>query len=69
MDVEGNKQIIRRWLEAMERGTLDEVQSYWAPDARNYASGRPEHRPPSGREGIAMVTRLLRTAFPDRADS
>ena len=61
-----NKELIRRYLDAMERGTLDEVQAYWAPDAINYGSGRPGQRAPSGREGIVAVVRMLRTAFPDR---
>lgn len=65
-DLASKKEIVRRCLEAIERGTLDEVRACWAPDAINHASGRPGQHPPSGPEGIAQVVRQLRTAFPDR---
>lgn len=61
-----NKVIVRRYLEAMERGTVDEAIGFWALDAVNYASGRAGQAPQSGRDAIALVHQMLRTAFPDR---
>lgn len=63
---ERNKQLVRRWFGAMECGALDQMEEFWASDAANHASGRPGLRLPSGGEGIGMVARMLRTAFPDR---
>jgi predicted ester cyclase len=59
-----NEERIRRYFEAMEHGTVAEAISFWAPEATNQASGRAE--PQRGRQAIAIVFGMLRTAFPDR---
>jgi predicted ester cyclase len=63
---EANKELVRRYFDAMERGALDEATEYWATEATNYASGRAGLQPSHGREAMGMVFRMLRTAFPDR---
>jgi predicted ester cyclase len=63
---ERNKQLVRQWFDTMERGATDELRAFWTSDAANHASGRPGLQLPRGGEGIAMVARMLRTAFPDR---
>jgi predicted ester cyclase len=65
-DQERNKQLVRRLFDAMVRGATDEMQALWTSDAANHASGRPGLRLPAGGEGIVMVARMLRSAFPDR---
>jgi predicted ester cyclase len=62
--VESNEERARRYFEAMERGTVADAIDFWAPDAVNQASGRGE--PQRGRQAIATVFQMLRTAFPDR---
>lgn len=59
-----NKDLIGRYFVAMERGTIDEALDFWTTDTVNYASGRLA--PQRGREALASVFRMLRTAFPDR---
>jgi predicted ester cyclase len=61
---EDNEERVKRYLDAMERGALDEAIEFWAADATNQASGRS--RPQSGRQAIAGVLHMLQTAFPDR---
>jgi hypothetical protein len=34
-DATTNKDLIRRWFHAMEQGSLEEVQAYWAQDVEN----------------------------------
>src|SRR5579859_1132552 len=63
---ERNKLVVRRWFDAMQRGATDEMQAFWTGDAANHASGRPGLRLPTGGEGIVMVAKMLRIAFPDR---
>ncbi len=63
---EANKEVVKRYFDAMERGALDEATELWATDATNHASGRAGQQQPRGRETIGMVFRMLRTAFPDR---
>ncbi len=63
---EANKEPIKRWLDAMERGALDEAVGFWAPDAVNHASGRYGPQAPRGREAVRRVLQVLRVAFPDR---
>ena len=63
---EANEEIARRYFDAMERGALDEALEFWAQTVINHASGRYGEPPPVGRERMAMVFRMLRTAFPDR---
>src|SRR5690349_4967941 len=66
MTTDENKQLIRRYMEAMELGDIDEAATFWAPDAVNHGGGRPGQQPPSGPEGLRHVFRSIRTAFPDR---
>jgi predicted ester cyclase len=63
---EANKELVKRYFDAMERGAVDESAEFWAPDSINHASGRHGQPPPRGRNGMAIVSRMLRTAFPDR---
>ncbi len=65
MSTEDNKDLIRKFHAAMERGdSAEELISYWATNAANHASGRAV-RPPGG-EGVINIFRSLRIAFPDR---
>lgn len=63
---EANKELVKRYFDAMERGALDEATEFWAAEATNQASGRPGQQASHGREAIGRVFRMLRTAFPDR---
>jgi len=64
--LERNKDLVRCWLAAAEQGNLEEALAYCAADHVNHGSVRPGQRLPAGRDGAAIVGRLLRTAFPDR---
>jgi predicted ester cyclase len=66
IDLARNKEVVRRQFEAIERGAMEEVQALWTTDGANHASGRPGVQTPSGGEGIVMIARMLRAAFPDR---
>lgn len=61
-----NKEVVKRYFDAMERGAVDEAMEFWATDATNHASGRAGQQQPRGRETVGMVFRMLRAAFPDR---
>lgn len=63
---EANKELVKRYFDAMERGALDEATELWATGATNYASGRKGQQPTRGRDAIGTVHRMLRAAFPDR---
>lgn len=63
---EANRELVRRYFDAMERGALDEAAELWATDATNYASGRAGQPARRGRDAVDKVHRMLRTAFPDR---
>ncbi len=62
---EKNKEVVKRWTDALERLAFDEAVGCWAPDAVNHASGRtaPAPSPP---EAIRRLVDALRVAFPDR---
>ena len=65
--VAANKEVVRRYLAAMERHDWDGAAECWAPDTINRGSGR--HEPTSamiGREAIKRVFEALHMAFPDR---
>lgn len=59
-----NKDLVRRYFETMQDGTVEEALDYWTTDAVNYASGRST--PHAGRAALASTFHMLRTAFPDR---
>ena len=61
-----NKEVVKLYFDAMDRGAVDEATEFWASDATNHATGRAGQKQPRGREVIGMVFRMLRTAFPDR---
>ena len=61
-----NKDLVRRYHDALDRGASDEAAQMWAPDAVNHASGRYGSQQPRGRDAVARVMGALRTAFPDR---
>jgi ketosteroid isomerase-like protein len=63
---ETNKEVVRRWLQAMERRALDEAAACWASDSVNHASGRSGFQAPRGREAVRRVIGALDVAFPDR---
>lgn len=48
----------------MERGAIEEAVAFWTDEPVNHASGRVA--PLGGREALANVFAMLRTAFPDR---
>ena len=59
-----NKDLVTRYFGAMEQGNIEEALAYWTAGAVNNASGRLA--PQEGRERLAAVFQMLRTAFPDR---
>src|SRR5260370_2883195 len=63
---QGNKDLVRRYHEALDRGASDEAAQMWAPDAVNHASGRYGSQQPLGRDAVRRVFEALRTAFPNR---
>jgi predicted ester cyclase len=63
---EANKELVKRYFDAMERGALDEATEFWATEATNHASGRKGQQPTKGRDRIGTVHRMLSAAFPDR---
>lgn len=63
--VDSNKEVVRRYIDAMERGAVEDALGLWSTDAINYASGRPGVQQ-QGKDAIAMVFNTLRTVFPDR---
>jgi ketosteroid isomerase-like protein len=65
-DSAANKELVKRYFDAMERGALDEALEFWASEATNYASGRKGQQPTRGRDAIGMVLQMLSAAFPDR---
>ena len=68
MITEANTKLIQDFWHASERGNIDEMVAFWAPDAINHG-GQITHaqlRPPTGPEGLKRVFKSLLTAFPDR---
>lgn len=68
MIAEANTQLVRDFWQASERGNIDEMVSFWAPDAINHGgqTAQAQRRPPTGPEGLKRVFKSLLTAFPDR---
>lgn len=68
MSTETNKELIRRFWQASERGDIDEMVALWTPDAINHGgqTAQSQRRPPAGPEGRKRVFHSLITAFPDR---
>src|SRR5712692_866520 len=62
---QANKDLVRRYHDALDRGASDEAAQMWAPDAVNHASGRYGSQQPRGRDAVRRVFEALRTAFPD----
>jgi ketosteroid isomerase-like protein len=70
MGIEENKALVRRFVDAQNRGNVEDMLACWAPDSVNHA-GRIQDvpRPASvapGLEDIRSVFESLQTAFPDR---
>ena len=61
---EANKEVVKRWFDALERGSVDEAVDCWAPDAVNHASGR--YTPAPGPGHVRGLMQALSVAFPDR---
>ncbi|HET9017299.1 MAG TPA: ester cyclase [Thermomicrobiaceae bacterium] len=66
MGTQQNKELVRRYFAAMDRGDVDGAAALWSPDAINHASGRPGLQPPPGSAMLGDVFRSLHQAFPDR---
>jgi ketosteroid isomerase-like protein len=65
MTTQANMNLIQRFWQASERGNIDEMAAFWAPDAINHG-GQTRHsqrRPPTGPEGLKRVFRIGRV-FP-----
>ncbi len=59
-----NEDLIRRYFdELFGRGRLELVEELLAEDYVNHSPGSPDL--PRGRDGVAIVVRALREAFPD----
>jgi steroid delta-isomerase-like uncharacterized protein len=64
MSTEQNKELIRRFVEEMfNRGNLSLADEFMAPDFVEHEELPPGI--PEGREGVIMLTTMLRSAFPD----
>ncbi len=68
MTSEANRNLIQRFWQTSERGNIDEMAAFWAPDAINHGgqTTQAQRRPPTGPEGLKRVFKSLLTAFPDR---
>jgi len=60
---EENKALVRRWLDAMDRGDLEAVDDLIAPDYVDHSPPIPGL--PPGKEGIRAANLLLAAAFTD----
>src|SRR5713226_9428845 len=54
---QANKDLVRRYHDALDRGASDEAAQMWAPDAVNHASGRYGSQQPRGRDAVRRVFR------------
>lgn len=54
MTVEANMNLIRRFWQASERSSIDEMIAFWAPDAINHGgqTAHAQRQPPAGPEGL-----------------
>jgi predicted ester cyclase len=59
-----NKELIRQLLAEIDRGNVDLVDSYYAPDYVDH-NPSPIRRLAPGREGVRQALTLFRRAFPD----
>ena len=70
MGVDENKALVRRFVEAQNRGDLEDMLACWAPDAVNHAGRLDGGSPPASMapslQGLRHVFESLHTAFPDR---
>ena len=68
MTTEANMNLIQGFWQASERGNIDEMAAFWAPDAINHGgqTAQAQRKPPTGPEGLKRVFKSLLTAFPDR---
>ena len=68
MTTEANMNLVRGFWQASERGNIDEMVNFWAPDAINHGgqAAQAQRRPPTGPEGLKRVFSSLLTAFADR---
>jgi len=66
MTTDQNKDLVRRFHEAMDNGDVDAALEFWASDAINHGGGRPGRQPKIGLDGLRRVFESLRVAFPDR---
>ncbi|MBA2678246.1 MAG: ester cyclase [Ktedonobacteraceae bacterium] len=68
MITEANIHLVQSFWQASEQGNIDEMATFWAPDAINHGAqtAQAQRRPPAGPEGLKRVFKSLLTAFPDR---
>jgi predicted ester cyclase len=72
VSLDENKAVVRRFLEAQNRGDLEAMLACWFPDAVNHGRFGDGPPPPEvaallhGRDGLARVLGALLVAFPDR---
>lgn len=68
MTAEANIHLIQRFWQTSEKGNIDEMAAFWAPDAINHGgqAEQAQRRPPTGPVGLKRVFKSLLTAFPDR---
>jgi len=62
VSIEENKALYRQFVEHLNRGDIDGAGSYFADDYVEHSA--PPDLPP-GAEGVKIVFRMFRTAFPD----
>ena len=57
MITEANTHLIQGFWQASERGNIDEMVAFWAPDAINHGgqTAQAQRRPPTGPEGLKLV--------------
>lgn len=60
MSPEQNKAVIRRFIDTWNRGDLDGLREFWAPDIVHHARFETH-----GLDGIQAINALFMSAFPD----
>jgi steroid delta-isomerase-like uncharacterized protein len=61
---EANKDVIRRLFGEIDRGNVDVVEEFYAPDYVDHTPS-PTRQQAAGRDGVARTLALFQHAFPD----
>ena len=68
MVIEANMNLVKYFWQASEKGVIDEMAAFWAPDAINHGGKitQAQGQPPAGSERLKRVFKSILTAFSDR---